>query len=247
MSKLILILILWAFYMGDVFAAASEGVHLDYAAIDISNTASLQRGAKYYVNYCLGCHSAQYSRYKRVGDDLGLTTHQVEDNFIFTDKKVRDHMVVALRARDANTWFGKMPPDLSLIARAKGADWVYTYLRTFYLDETRPTGVNNRVLPNASMPHVLWKLQGWQKAVYESGETDAAGKPILDHLELAEPGKMTPEEYDKTVLDLVNFLVYLSEPAKLKRLQIGFWVLTFLGLFFIVAYLLKKEFWKDVH
>jgi ubiquinol-cytochrome c reductase cytochrome c1 subunit len=247
MSKLILILILWAFCMGDVLAAGSEGVHLDHAAIDISNKASLQRGAKYYVNYCLGCHSAQYSRYKRVGDDLGLTTLQVEDNFIFTDKKVRDHMVVALRAKDATTWFGKKPPDLSLIARAKGADWVYNYLRTFYLDETRPTGVNNRVLPNASMPHVLWKLQGWQKAVYAAGETDAAGKPILDHLELAEPGKMTPEEYDKAVLDLVNFLVYLSEPAQLKRQQIGLWVLAFLALFFIVAYLLKKEFWKDVH
>ena len=247
MNKYILILILGAIFMGDGLAAGGTGVHLDHAAIDISNKASLQRGAKYYVNYCLGCHSAKYSRYKRVGDDLDLTTLQVEDNFIFTDNKVRDHMVVALRVRDANTWFGTMPPDLSLIARAKGADWVYTYLRTFYLDETRPMGVNNLVLPNASMPHVLWELQGWQKAVYKPGETDAAGKPILDHLELVKPGEMTPEEYDKAILDLVNFLVYLSEPAQLKRQQIGFWVLAFLLLFFIVAYLLKKEFWKDVH
>ena len=247
MSKHILILILGAIFMGDGLAAGGTGVHLDHAAIDISNKASLQRGAKYYVNYCLSCHSAKYSRYKRVGDDLDLTTLQVEDNFIFTDNKVRDHMVVALRVRDANTWFGTMPPDLSLIARAKGADWVYTYLRTFYLDETRPMGVNNLVLPNASMPHVLWELQGWQKAVYKPGETDAAGTPILDRLELVEPGKLTPEEFDKAVLDLVNFLVYLSEPAQLKRQQIGLWVLAFLLLFFIVAYLLKKEFWKDVH
>ena len=247
MSKHILILILGAILTGDGLAAGGAGVHLDHAAIDITNKASLQRGAKYYVNYCLGCHSAKYSRYKRVGDDLDLTTLQVEDNFIFTDNKVRDHMVVALRVRDANTWFGTMPPDLSLIARAKGADWVYTYLRTFYLDEARPMGVNNLVLPNASMPHVLWELQGWQKAVYKPGETNAAGKPVLDHLELVEAGKMTAEEYDKAVLDLVNFLVYLSEPAQLKRQQIGFWVLAFLLLFFIVAYLLKKEFWKDVH
>ncbi len=246
MNKIILIAMLLLFH-GATAIAAGVGVHLDHAPVDVSNKASLQRGAKLFVNYCQGCHSAQYSRYSRVGKDLGLNTLQVEDNLIFTTSKVREPMTIALQAKDARTWFGNQPPDLSLTARAKGADWLYTYLRTFYLDDSRPLGVNNLVLANASMPHVLWELQGWQKPVYKPGETDASGKPVLDHLELVENGQMTPEEYDKAMLDLVNFLVYLSEPAQLQRKQIGFWVILFLLIFIAVSYVLKKEYWKDVH
>lgn len=220
---------------------------MDHVATDVNNKVSLQRGAKYFVNYCLSCHSLKYSRYSRMGEDLDLSTLQVEDNLIFTDAKIRDKMDVALQEKDARHWFGTSVPDLSLVARAKGADWVYTYLRTFYLDDSRPFGVNNLVLKNASMPHVLAELQGWQKPVYKEGETDASGEPVLEGLELEEEGRLSPEEYDKVVRDIVNFLVYVSEPAQIKRKQVGIWVLMFLVLFFVVAYLLKKEYWRDVH
>lgn len=227
--------------------AAGGHVALDHAAVDISNRASLQRGAKYFVNYCLSCHSAQYSRFSRVGEDLGLTTIEVEDNLIFTDAKVRDPMRVALRPEDARTWFGAPPPDLSLVARARGADWVYTYLRSFYLDDTRPFGVNNLVLPNASMPHVLWELQGWQALAEQEGEASGHEGHEPRALKLVEPGEMSPETYDRAVLDLVNFMVYLGEPAQLQRKRVGVWVLAYLIVFFVVAYMLKKEYWRDVH
>ncbi len=247
MKRIVLVASLLPFFSITALASSGQGIHLDHAAVDVSNKGSLQRGAKLFVNYCLGCHSANYSRYSQVGEDLDLTTLQVEDNFIFTESKIRDRMSVAMNERDARTWFGTKVPDLSLVARAKGADWVYNYLRSFYLDESRPFGVNNLVLPNAAMPHVLWELQGWQKAVYKEGEKDAGGQPVVDKLEIVEPGKMTSKEFDRAMLDLTNFLVYLSEPAQLKRKELGLWVLTFLVLFFIVAYLLKKEYWKDIH
>lgn len=247
MKKIILSSLLVPLFLSSVLASSEHGISMDHAAIDVSNKVSLQRGAQLFVNYCLSCHSANYSRYSRVGEDLELTTLQVEDNFIFTDSKIRDRMNVAMTEKDARTWFGAKAPDLSLVARARGADWVYNYLRSFYLDESRPFGVNNLVLANASMPHVLWELQGWQKPVYKEGEVDPSGHPTFEKLELIEPGEMPPKEYDKAVLDLTNFLVYLSEPAQLKRQQLGLWVLAFLVLFFIVAYLLKKEYWKDVH
>jgi ubiquinol-cytochrome c reductase cytochrome c1 subunit len=247
MNKIIPVLLLILPIVGNVYAAGGNGVHLDHAAVDVTNKSSLQRGAKFYVNYCLGCHSTKYSRYSRVGEDLDLTTLQVEDNFIFTRAKVRDPMKIAMRDKDARHWFGTSAPDLSLVARAKGADWIYTYLRSFYLDDSRPFGVNNLVLKNASMPHVLWELQGWQKAVYKEGETHGSGEPAIEHLELLEEGQLSPKEYDKAVLDLVNYLVYIGEPAQLHRKQLGFWVLAFLAVFFVVAYLLKKEYWKDVH
>ena len=231
---------------GNGLAAGTPGVRLDHATVDLTNKASLQRGAKYFVNYCLSCHSANFNRYERVGADLGLTTTQIENNLIFTDSKVRDAMQIALSGEDARHWFGKPPPDLSLVTRAKGADWVYTYLRSFYLDDARPFGVNNLVLENAYMPHVLWELQGWQRAVYPDGKS-VSGKPVIDHLELVDEGKLTPRQYDRAVLDLVNFLIYLSEPAQLKRKQVGIWVLAFLVLFLVIVYLMKREYWKDVH
>ncbi len=247
MKKIILISFLLSSPLFSYVYAAGGAVPLDHVATDVSNKASLQRGAKYFVNYCLSCHSLKYSRYSRMGEDLGLSTLQVEDNLIFTGAGVRDKMNVALQDKDARHWFGTSVPDLSLVARAKGADWLYTYLRTFYLDDSRPFGVNNLVLKNASMPHVLAELQGWQKPVYKEGEKDASGEPVLARLELAEQGSLTPKEYDKVVRDLVNFLVYVGEPAQLMRKEVGIWVLMFLVFFFVVAYLLKKEYWKDVH
>lgn len=226
--------------------AAGAGPKLDKANIDLRDTASLQRGARLFVNYCLGCHSASFMRYSRIGRDLELSDEVLKSNLMFTTDKVGDVMETAMRAQDAKNWFGVAPPDLSVIARARGVDWLYTYLRGFYVDESRPFGVNNTVFPDVGMPHVLGELQGWQKPVYAEGQGEGATK-VVERLELAKPGTMTPAEYDNAVRDLVNFLAYMGEPAKLERQRIGIWVMVFLAVFFVVAYLLKKEYWKDVH
>jgi ubiquinol-cytochrome c reductase cytochrome c1 subunit len=229
--------------------AVTGGYPLDKAPIDLSNKASLQRGAKLFVNYCMGCHSAEYQRYNRLARDLSLTDEQVADNLIFTsDTKVGDTMEIAMPGEDAKQWFGAAPPDLSVIARSRGVDYLYTYLRTFYLDESRPWGVNNAVFPSVGMPHVLWELQGWQKPVYGTVH-DASGeeKEIVTGVQLVEPGAMTQPEFDAAMADLVNFLAYIGEPAQLERKRIGWWVLGFLVLAFAVFYPLKKEYWKDVH
>ena len=224
--------------------AAGGGVHLDKADIDLHNQQSLQRGAKVFVNYCLSCHSAQFQRYNRMARDIGLTDNQVIENLMFASDKVGSTMTVAMSRADGKTWFGAPPPDLSLTARSRGVDWLYTYLRTFYVDETRPFGVNNVVFPSVGMPHVLWELQGVQKAVYKK---DEHGKDVIDRLEIVEPGKLTPVEYDQTVRDLVGFLSYVSEPVQLERKALGVKVILFLLVLLVVAYLLKKEYWKDVH
>lgn len=224
--------------------ASSAGVHLDKADIDLHNQQSLQRGAKLFVNYCLSCHSAQHMRYNRMGRDIGLSDDQVIENLMFASDKVGSQMTIAMSRKDAKEWFGAPPPDLTLVARVRGADWLYTYLRTFYVDDTRPFGVNNVVFPSVGMPHVLWELQGVQKPVFKK---DEHGKDVIDHLELVEPGKLTPVEYDKAMRDLVNFLVYMGEPAQLERKALGIKVILFLLVFLVVAYLLKKEFWKDIH
>lgn len=230
------------------FAAGGEGVHLDKADIDPANKESLQRGARTFVNYCMSCHSAKYQRYIRLGRDLGISDQDVIENLMFTGEKIGDHMDVAITKEDAKMYFGAAPPDLTLVARVRGADWLYTYLRTFYLDDSRPFGVNNMVFPNVGMPHVLWQLQGWQKPIYKT-ETDAEGQEhkVLETVELVEPGSQSPAEYDRTVRDLVNFLAYMGEPVKLERQRLGVKVLLFLLVFFIFAYLLKKEYWKDIH
>ncbi len=228
--------------------AVETGYPVSPADISLSSRAALQRGAKYFVNYCLSCHSARYSRYNRIGADLGLSEKQVEDNLIFTDKKVGELMTVVFEEEDALRWFGSVPPDLTLVARSRGPDWLYTYLKSFYLDETRPTGVNNALFNNVSMPHVLWELQGWQKPVYETVVSpDGSEKRVMVAMELIEPGKMTVEEYDRVVRDLVTFMTYLSEPAASKRRGMGVWVLLFLLALLGVTYALKREYWKDVH
>jgi len=228
--------------------ASSGGEHLLKAKIDLADQPSLQRGVKLFVNYCLSCHSASFMRYSRMGRDLGLSDEQVVHNLMFTADKIGEPMKVAMLASDAKRWFGTTPPDLSVIARARGTDWLYTYLMTFYRDESRPLGVNNLVFKDVGMPHVLWELQGWQKPVYKSevGE-DGRSRQVIDKLELVEPGELTPAEYERTVTDLVNFLAYMGEPVKLERQRLGVWVLLFLVLMFVVSYALKKEYWKDVH
>lgn len=236
-----------AFGVAGSAIAAGGAVHLEKANNDVSNIASLQRGARNVVNYCFGCHSAQYVRYNRVAADLGLTEQQVIDNLMFTGERPSDHMKIAMNPKDAQRWFGRTPPDLSLIARAKGTDYIYTFLKSFYVDPSRPTGMNNTVLPNASMPHVLWELQGTQQAVYE-GVTDAKGD-VQKHFkgfELVQKGQLSPEEFDRFVRDTVNFLDYIGEPMQRERVSIGIGVMFFLFVFFGFMYFLKKEYWKDV-
>lgn len=245
--KRVIIAIVFMALPGVVLAAATD-VHLDKAPVDLRNHSSLQRGAKLFVNYCMGCHSAKYQRYNRLARDIGLTDEQVVNNLIFTDAQVGDTMEIAMPYSDAREWFGAPPPDLSLIARSRGVDYLYTYMRSFYLDETRPWGVNNAVFPSVGMPHVLWELQGWQKPIYEVHE-DAEGEEVkeIKGFELVVPGSMTPPEFDAAMADLVNFLAYVAEPIQLERKRIGVWVLLFLVVAFVVFYLLKKEYWKDVH
>ncbi len=231
----------------NVGAAVSQGYPLQSIEIDIHNRNTLQRGAKYFVNYCLSCHSSRYARYKWVGRDLGLSEELVKEDFIFTDSKVGDLMVVSMPDAGARSWFGAVPPDLTLVSRARGKDWLYTYLKAFYLDDTRPMGVNNAIFQHVAMPHVMWDLQGWQKPVYET-ITDENGnqRQIIADFELIKPGTLSAEEYDRVVRDIVTFLSYLAEPAKLERQSVGIWVILFLLGLLAVVYLLKQEYWKDV-
>lgn len=222
-------------------SAASEEVHLEHAGVNTRDVAAVQRGARIFVNYCLSCHSATYMRYNRLAEDLELSEDMVMQNLVFAPAKIGDTMEIAMRPEDAARWLGKAPPDLSLIARSRGVDWLFAFLKGFYRDETG--GWNNLLLPNAAMPHVLWQLQGVQEPVYHTVDDEVR----IDHLQLALPGEQSPEEYERTVRDLVTFLDYLSEPAKLKRKRVGIWVLMFLAFFAFLTYLLKAEYWRDVH
>ena len=241
MTRLLLLILLLPLRL---HAAGGHEI-LDRAPIDIQDAASIQRGAQVFVNYCLNCHSAQYMRYNRL-TDVGLTEQQIEDNLLFAGSKVGDTMTVALPTKTGAQWFGAVPPDLSVIARSRGADWLYTYLRGFYRDDERPTGWNNTIFPSVGMPHVLWELQGQQ--VLKVTERDGAhGKEQVRTLELAAPGSMKPAEYDRLVGDLVNYLVFMGEPVRAQRAQMGYAVLLGLAVLFVLVYLLKKEYWKDIH
>ena len=227
--------------------AAGESIPLLEAKVDLGDRASLQRGAKLFVNYCAGCHSTRFMRYSRMGRDLGLTEEQLRANLMLASDKPGDPILATLGEADANAWFGVAPPDLSLSARARGPDWIYTYLMTFYRDESRPFGANNLVYPDVAMPHALVDLQGVQVRAQDAGGGHGAAKGAGDFLELAEPGSMGVAEYRRAVRDLVNFMVYVGEPAKLDRYVFGGWVLLFLLVFFVISRLLYKEYWKDVH
>jgi ubiquinol-cytochrome c reductase cytochrome c1 subunit len=245
--RLIIILSAVAFWSGSVHAAGGHGPALEPANIDLANKTSLQRGARLFVNYCLSCHSASFMRYNRVAEDLDLTEEAVQTNLMFATDKIGDGMVVAMRPDDAESWFGVAPPDLSVIARSRGEDWLYNFLLSFYLDDKKATGVNNAVFKDTAMPHVLWELQGFQQAVLDSETGEHAGNPTIARLELAVPGKLSASEYRQAMRDVVGFLVYVGEPAKLVRYRVGFWVIVFLLVFLAAAYLMKREYWKDVH
>jgi ubiquinol-cytochrome c reductase cytochrome c1 subunit len=241
------------------FASSGNGPTLDAVKVDLNDTASLQRGARIFVNYCLSCHSAAYMRYNRMGHDLGISDELVKENLLFAADKVGDLMKAVMPREEAMAAFSTVPPDLSLAARARTPEWIYTYLRSFYRDDASPKGWNNIVFPNVAMPHVLYEWQGHQRAVYtttkEKRVVEVDGKQVekefeekkFDRFELERAGSMSAEQYNDAMRDLINFLVYLGEPAKLERYRLGVYVLLFLAGFFVLAYLLKKEYWKDVH
>jgi len=230
-----------ALLFAPLVALANTGVHLDSWPGSVGDKPALQNGAKVFVNYCLNCHGASYFRYNKLME-LGLTEQQVKENLMFTTDKIGEQMRVAARSDEQKLWFGAAPPDLTIIARARasadgsGADWLYTYLRSFYRDDTRPTGWNNVVFDKVAMPHVLNALQGQQVLNHETHK-----------LELEVPGQMSTAEYDKTVSDLVGFLVWMAEPQQEFRQKLGLGVLAFLAVLFVLAYALKKEYWKDIH
>lgn len=240
MKKLITLLLL----LLPLSVFASAAVDLQEADIDVSDSASLQRGAKTFVTYCLGCHSAKHIRYKRIAIDLDIKDETVLKEIAPVGAAIYDQMHSAMNGHDANKWFGTTPPDLSLIARSRGADWLYSYLKGFYVDKSKPLGVNNTVFEDVGMPNMLWQLQGLQTPIYKTGDN---GEKVVDGLEITEEGTLSEEEFDRTVNDLVNFLVYVGEPVQLERERLGKYVLFFLFMFFGIAYLLKKEYWKDVH
>ena len=270
MKKLIIALIMMA--PGMLHAAGGGQIHLESASINLDNDAAKQRGAKYFVNYCLNCHSLKYERWQRM-QEFGLSLDDIKEKLMPANAKPGDLMTIAMKTDDAKAWFGNPAPDLTLETRLRGEDWVYTYLKSFYLDDSRPFGVNNRVFDKVGMPHVLWELQGFKKPVYRYDVTmkghveqsfgsedeaeafvaehggDAALKisKVVDDLETAVPGKLDETEYDKVIRDIVTFMAYMAEPVKMERQRLGIWVLLFLAVLFVFAYLLKKEYWKDVH
>src|SRR5579863_5248673 len=229
-------------------AVAEEGgTGLLASGTDIKNTESLQRGARNFMNYCSGCHSLTYLRYNRMATDLKIPDTELAANLMFTSEKPFDTINSAM-PKDAEAWFGKQPPDLSLMARARGTDYLYSYMKGFYVDKTRPWGVNNLYLPSAAMPDVLADLHGLQKPVFKNvPDANGSARMVLVGVESMTPGAMKPEEYDQFVRDIVNFLDYAGEPVKDKRQSMGVFVTLFLLVFFVFAYLLKKEYWKDVH
>lgn len=226
-----------------LLAQAHEGPSLPPAGNDIRNEASLQRGARNFMNYCSGCHSAKYIRYNRIAADLHIGEAELKQNLMFTSEKPADTIVSAMPAADAKKWFGTVPPDLSLIARSRGTAYLYAFLRSFYRDPSRPTGVNNTMLPGTAMPHVLNSLQGVQTAVFKTED----GKSEFEKFELTDKGSLTPAQYDEFVRDTVNFLDYVGEPVQAKREDLGIWVTLFLMLLGTFSYLLYKEYWRDVH
>ncbi len=228
-----------------VSASGGHGHQLEKARINLKDKASLQRGAKYFANYCQGCHSLQYMRYNRMAQDIGISEAQLMEFLIFDDSKPGGQMTNALRPEDGEKWFGTEIPDLTLVTRWRTPDWVYSYLKSYYVDDSRPYGVNNLVFPDVGMPHPLAELQGVQQAVYAKGAHEGEGH--VQGVKLVESGTLTPEEYDSMARDITTFLAYVGEPMKLERRRLGVYVLLFLGLMFFLTYNLKKEYWKDIH
>lgn len=231
--------------------AATDMIPLDKAPNKLNDLSSLQNGAKIFVNYCLNCHAAAYMRFNRL-KDIGLTDKQIKDNLLFTTDKVGDTMKISMDAKQGKDWFGGNPPDLTVIARSRsgqggtGADYLYTYLRTYYRDDTKATGWNNLAFPNVGMPHVLWELQGQRRPVYKEVMQHGHPTPVFAGWQQITPGKMTAVEYDTAVADLVNYMQWMSEPAQTTRVQIGVWVMLFLLIFMVIAWRLNASYWKDI-
>lgn len=257
MNKKIIIILMTALllFSGSLFASEAVSYPNDHFHADITDKASLQRGAKYFVNYCSGCHSLQYQRYNRTFRDLEIDPEIGAKNLIFTGSKAVEQMHTAMSAAEAGKWFGKAPPDLSLTARAKSGRYIYNYLRGFYVDNTRPLGFNNSVFAGASMPNPLWQLQGLQKPVFHEEKVcqsvadtqECDTHKTLVGFEKITKGLMNEKDYDATVYDITNFLTYVSDPSALDRMRIGPWVLAFLAFLTIIFYLLKREYWRDIH
>jgi ubiquinol-cytochrome c reductase cytochrome c1 subunit len=231
-----------------VFAAGGSSVPLDHPNNDIRDKASLQNGAKLFMNYCFGCHATQYQRYERVATDLDIPLELMKENLMFDPElNIGELMTNPMKAEDGAKWFGTAPPDLTLVARVRGTDWLYTYLRTFYADPSRPFGVNNIVFPNVGMPHVLEELQGVPQPVW--GKTTIGGEEVdaVVGVKTDGTGELSSSEYDAAMRDLVNFLQYAGDPVQVEREQLGIWVLLFLVIFTAVAFLLYKEYWRDIH
>ena len=242
--KAIAFAIMLALFSGTAAAAGGGGDLMD-AKVDVSNEASLQRGAKLFANNCMGCHSAKYVRWNALPEALGVSMETIEDNLIYGSYQAGDTINAAMRPADGSEWFGAAPPDLSLTARARGEDWVYTYLNSFYRDPDASIGWNNKLLQNSSMPHVLWRLQGVPEPVYE-GSGDSIQVASLEIPE-GQGGTLTEAEYHQATRDITNFMAFMAEPVRAKRQEIGVWVIGFLVVFTILAYFLKREYWRDVH
>ena len=225
-------IIIFLFFSQLSFSA--ENIELSKAPVDLTDNLSLQRGAKIFTNYCLNCHSAKYMRYSNL-QDIGLSAETIKNDLLFTGNKIGDTMSVNMSMKDSKKWFGASPPDLSVVARSRGADWIYSYMRGFYRDPTRPMGWNNTVYVNSAMPHILWELQGAQIL-----------NPKTKKLEKFSSGKLNAKEYDATIADLTNYLVYMSEPDQLKRKKMGYYVIGFLLLLLFLTIKLKKEYWRDI-
>jgi ubiquinol-cytochrome c reductase cytochrome c1 subunit len=251
-KKLLAGLTMGAALIGCAWSAHAAEIHFDKAPINLKDQASLQRGAKTFVNYCLGCHSASFMRYNRL-TGLGLTEQQIKDNLLLTEHKIGETMTSAIDPAQAKAWFGVMPPDLTVIARSRagegysGADYLYTLLRSFYRDETRPTGWNNLVFNNLGMPFPLWELQGQRKPVFKTETVNGQPEQVpTGQCEQLTPGQLTPEQFDQTVGDLVNYLQWMGEPTQQARQWIGIWVILFLLICTVIAWQLNKAYWRDV-
>ena len=240
-----------AFVAAGPAAAESEGYAWDKAPNKTNDVAALQNGAKLFVNYCLNCHSAAFMRYNRL-QDIGITEQQIKDNLLFTTDKVGETMKANIDPRQAKEWFGANPPDLTLVARSRaghggtGADYLYTYLRTFYRDDTKATGWNNMAFPSVAMPHVLWELQGDRRPVYEKVEQHGHETEVFKGWQQVSPGSMTPLQYDQAVGDLVSYLQWMAEPAQNTRVRVGVWVLLFLLMAVVFTWRLNASYWKEV-
>jgi ubiquinol-cytochrome c reductase cytochrome c1 subunit len=250
MKKLFLT-VLMALGLAGAVQASEEGIAWDKAPSSVNDLPSLQNGAKLFVNYCLNCHSAAFMRYNRLRD-IGLSEQQIKDNLLFATDKVGDTMKTTIDPKEAKAWFGGVPPDLTLIARSRsghggsGADYLYTYLRTFYRDPTKATGWNNLIFPSVGMPHVLWQLQGEREPQFETREQHGHEVKVFTGWKQLSPGTMSPREYDEAVADLVGYLQWMAEPAQNTRVRVGVWVLLFLLAFTAVTWRLNAAFWKDI-